>query len=34
MIAWCRTGPPGASVVGLESFERSPIGERGFRITG
>jgi acylphosphatase len=34
MIAWCRTGPPGASVVGLESFEGSPIGERGFRITG
>ena len=34
MIAWCRTGPPGASVVDLESFEGSPIGERGFRITG
>jgi len=33
MIAWCRTGPPGASVVGLESFEGSPVGERGFRIT-
>jgi acylphosphatase len=34
MIAWCQTGPPGAAVVGLESFEGSPIGERGFRITG
>jgi len=33
MIAWCRTGPPGASVVRLESFEGAPIGEHGFRIT-
>ena len=34
LVAWCRAGPRGASVVGLESFEESPIGERGFRITG
>jgi acylphosphatase len=34
MVAWCRAGPRDASVVGLESFDESPIGERGFRITG
>ena len=33
MVAWCRSGPRGASVVGLESFTESPIGELGFRIT-
>ncbi|MDP9302342.1 MAG: acylphosphatase [Actinomycetota bacterium] len=34
LVAWCRAGPRGASVAGLESFDESPIGERGFRITG
>jgi acylphosphatase len=34
MMAWCRTGPPGASVAGVESFEGAPLGERGFHITG
>ena len=34
MVAWCRSGPRGASVVGLESFDESPVGERGFHITG
>ncbi|TMK92457.1 MAG: acylphosphatase [Actinobacteria bacterium] len=34
LVAWCRSGPRAASVTGLESFEESPIGERGFRISG
>jgi acylphosphatase len=34
LVAWCRSGPGRASVTGLESFDESPIGERGFRITG
>ena len=34
LVAWCRSGPRGAAVTGLESFDESPIGERGFRITG
>ena len=34
LVAWCRSGPRTASVTGLESFEESPIGERGFRISG
>jgi acylphosphatase len=34
LVAWCRSGPRGASVTGLESLDESPIGERGFRITG
>ena len=34
LVAWCRSGPSGASVAGVESFDESPIGERGFRIAG
>ena len=34
LVAWCRSGPSGASVAGVESLDESPIGERGFRITG
>ena len=34
LVAWCRSGPRAASFTGLESFDESPIGERGFRITG
>ena len=34
LVSWCSSGPRTASVTGLESFDESPIGERGFRITG
>jgi acylphosphatase len=34
MIDWCRSGPPGASVVGVEISDEAPAGERGFRVTG
>lgn len=34
LVSWCRSGPRTAFVTGLESFDESPIGERGFRITG
>lgn len=34
MVAWCRTGPPGARVAGLELSELEPVGDDGFRITG
>ena len=34
LVAWCRSGPRGASVTDVDSFDESPIGERGFRITG
>jgi acylphosphatase len=34
LVAWCRSGTRAAFVTGLESFDESPIGERGFRITG
>jgi acylphosphatase len=31
MIAWCREGPPGARVDGLEVRDEPPTGERTFR---
>jgi len=34
LVTWSRSGPRAASVTGLESFDESPTGERGFRITG
>ena len=34
LVTWCWSGPSGASVTGVESFEESPIGELGFRIAG
>lgn len=34
LIAWCRTGPPRAAVVGVEIFDEEPTGEQGFRIAG
>jgi acylphosphatase len=34
MVAWCRVGPPGAQVAGLELNEVEPVGEDGFKITG
>lgn len=32
MTAWCRTGPPHASVASVESTDEAPIGEVAFRI--
>jgi len=32
MIAWCRTGPPGAVVTGVEVREEPGGGEAGFRV--
>jgi len=32
MIAWCRLGPPHASVTSVVSTEETPIGEAGFRV--
>ena len=31
-LAWCRRGPPGAWVAGLETRDEEPIGEQGFRV--
>jgi acylphosphatase len=32
MVAWCRQGPPGAVVTGVEVVREAPAGERRFRI--
>jgi acylphosphatase len=32
MIAWCRVGPPHASVTSVLSKEETPIGEVAFRV--
>ena len=32
VVDWCRTGPPGARVEGVEATESAPAGETGFRI--
>ena len=34
MIGWCRRGPEGAHVDGMESSEEPPEGLEGFRIAG
>jgi len=34
LVAWCREGPPGASVVAVDVREEAPTGERGFRVAG
>jgi len=34
MIAWCRRGPDGARVDGVEVVDEQPAGDRTFRITG
>ena len=34
MIGWCRLGPTGAHVDGVESSEEPPEGLTGFHITG
>jgi len=34
MIGWCRRGPDGAHVDGVESFEEPPERLEGFRIAG
>jgi acylphosphatase len=30
-VAWCRRGPPGAWVSGVETAAETPVGEHGFR---
>jgi acylphosphatase len=32
MVAWCRVGPPHASVTSVLSVDESAIGETGFRV--
>jgi acylphosphatase len=32
MIAWCRAGPPHASVTSVVSTDETPIGETAFRV--
>jgi acylphosphatase len=32
MVEWCRNGPPGAHVEGVETEESTPAGETRFRI--
>jgi acylphosphatase len=32
MIAWCRVGPPHASVTSVESTAETPTGATGFRV--
>jgi len=34
LITWCRTGPPGARVEAVATFEEESQGESGFHITG
>jgi len=34
MTGWCRRGPDGAHVDGVESFEEPPERLEGFRIAG
>ena len=32
LVAWCRQGPPGAHVTGVEVLEEEPLGGAGFVI--
>ena len=32
LVAWCRTGPPGARVTGVDVTPASPSGGRGFEV--
>lgn len=32
LVAWCRTGPPGARVTGVDVTAASPSGGRGFEV--
>jgi acylphosphatase len=32
LIAWCRRGPAGARVDGVDVLAEEPLGERGFKI--
>jgi acylphosphatase len=34
MVDWCREGPAGATVTGVEVADLDPVGDRGFRIEG
>ena len=33
MVEWCRNGPPGAHVEGVETAESAPEGDTRFRIS-
>ena len=33
MVEWCRNGPPGAHVEGVETAESAPEGDTSFRIS-
>lgn len=32
MVQWCRTGPPRATVIGIEVHVEEPAGHPGFRV--
>ena len=32
LVAWCRTGPPRATVAGVETEDQEPVGETEFSI--
>jgi len=32
VVAWCRQGPPRASVDGVDVVDEEPVGEQGFRV--
>ena len=34
MVAWCRVGPPRATVTAVRTYVEEPVGERGFRVRG
>jgi acylphosphatase len=34
MVAWCRRGPPRATVTSVDVHDEDPVGERGFRVAG
>jgi acylphosphatase len=31
-VAWCRVGPPGAEVSGIDVTEEAPVGSAGFSV--
>jgi acylphosphatase len=31
LVDWCRSGPPAATVEGVETSDQDPVGETGFR---
>ncbi len=34
MVGWCREGPAGARVTGLETVEEPPVGSTSFAVAG